>query len=232
MISLAIADDHTLLREGLKRLLQQTDDIAVAGEARNGQETLDLLSRLTLDLLVLDLSMPGRDGIDLIRRIRVEHPKTPILVLTMHAEEQYAARAIKAGAAGYLTKDCAAEELVRAVRRVAMGGHYLSPSLAEKIAFERHGDRETLPHLLLSERESAVFRYLVAGLTNSQIAELLFVSVKTVSTYKARIFLKMHMRSQAALVHYAIRHRLTDLENGEIDAGLSEEIRKISRRGP
>ncbi|MDX3893202.1 response regulator transcription factor [Pusillimonas sp.] len=228
MIFLALADDHTLFREGLKSLLQRTGDMVVSGEASNGREALALLSARTVDLLVLDLSMPGRDGIALIRRIRAEHPNVPILVLTMHAEAQYAADAIKAGAAGYLTKDCAAEELARAVRRVAAGGHYLSPSLAEKIVFERHGDPGTLPHLLLSAREFAVFRYLATGLTNSEIAELLSVSVKTVSTYKARIFVKMRMTNQAALVRYAIRNRLIELENGDGQSsdGLSAPFHK------
>jgi DNA-binding NarL/FixJ family response regulator len=156
------------------------------------------------------MSMPGRDGVDLIRQIRNEHPKLPILVLTMHGEQQYAVRAIKAGAAGYLTKDSAAEELVEAVRKVAGGGRYLSRSLAENIAFERHGDADSLPHLLLSDRELSVFRHLASGLDNSDIARLLFLSVKTISTYKSRILVKMRLRNQADLVRYAIRHRLVD----------------------
>lgn len=210
MIALLLADDHTLLREGLRRLLHQTDDIVVEGEASNGQEALALLAQRHWDALVLDMSMPGRDGIDLIRQIRVEHPKVPILVLTMHGEQQYAARAIKAGAAGYLTKDSAAEELVQAVRKVATGGRYLSQALAESVAFEMHGNHNEFPHLLLSDREFTVFQLIAAGLSNSEIARRLFISVKTVSTYKARLFFKMHMRSQADLVRYAIKHHLVD----------------------
>lgn len=205
-----LADDHTLLRAGLRRLLEHAGDISVEGEAGNGAEALELLARRPWDLLVLDMSMPGRDGVDLIRQIRNEHPKLPILVLTMHGEQQYAVRAIKAGAAGYLTKDSAAEELVEAVRKVAGGGRYLSRSLAENIAFERHGDADSLPHLLLSDRELSVFRHLASGLSNSDIARLLFLSVKTISTYKSRILVKMHLRNQADLVRYAIRHRLVD----------------------
>lgn len=205
-----LADDHTLLRAGLRRLLEHAGDISVEGEAGNGAEALALLARRPWDLLVLDMSMPGRDGVDLIRQIRNEHPKLPILVLTMHGEQQYAVRAIKAGAAGYLTKDSAAEELVEAVRKVAGGGRYLSRSLAENIAFERHGDTDSLPHLLLSDRELSVFRHLASGLDNSDIARLLFLSVKTISTYKSRILVKMRLRNQADLVRYAIRHRLVD----------------------
>jgi DNA-binding NarL/FixJ family response regulator len=205
-----LADDHTLLRAGLRRLLEHAGDISVEGEAGNGAEALALLARRPWDLLVLDMSMPGRDGVDLIRQIRNEHPKLPILVLTMHGEQQYAVRAIKAGAAGYLTKDSAAEELVEAVRKVAGGGRYLSRSLAENFAFERHGDADSLPHLLLSDRELSVFRHLASGLDNSDIARLLFLSVKTISTYKSRILVKMRLRNQADLVRYAIRHRLVD----------------------
>ncbi|CAM5209837.1 DNA-binding NarL/FixJ family response regulator OS=Castellaniella defragrans OX=75697 GN=HNR28_001682 PE=4 SV=1 [Castellaniella defragrans] len=216
MIALLLADDHTLLREGLKRLLHQTGDIVVEGEAGNGQEVLALLAQRQWDVLVLDMSMPGRDGIDLIRQIRAEHPEVPILVLTMHGEQQYAARAIKAGAAGYLTKDSAAEELVLAVRKVAKGGHFLSQALAESIAFERHGSHEDAPHLLLSDREFTVFQLLAEGLGNSEIAQRLFISVKTVSTYKARLFIKMHMRNQTDLVRYAIRHHLVN-EQGTVN---------------
>lgn len=210
MIELLLADDHMLLREGLKRVLHQTSDILVEGEAGNGQEALTLLSQRHWDALVLDLSMPGRDGIDLIRQIRNDYPKVPILVLTMHGEQQYVARAIKAGAAGYLTKDSAAEELVQAVRKVAMGGRFLSRTLAESIAFEKHGNHEDFPHLLLSDREFSVFRLLAAGLNNSEIAQHLFISVKTVSTYKARLLFKMQLRSQTDLVRYAIKHHLID----------------------
>ncbi|MBV2179860.1 response regulator transcription factor [Castellaniella sp. MT123] len=210
MIELLLADDHTLLREGLKRVLHQTSDILVEGEAGNGQEALTLLSQRHWDALVLDLSMPGRDGIDLIRQIRNDYPKVPILVLTMHGEQQYVTRAIKAGAAGYLTKDSAAEELVQAVRKVAIGGRFLSRTLAENVAFEKHGNHEDLPHLLLSDREFSVFRLLAAGLNNSEIAQHLFISVKTVSTYKARLLFKMQLRSQTDLVRYAIKHHLID----------------------
>jgi len=220
MIALLLADDHTLLREGLKRLLHQTEDIMVEGEAGNGQEVLTLLARRHWDVLVLDMSMPGRDGIDLIRQIRLEYPRVPILVLTMHGEQQYVVRAIKAGATGYLTKDSAAEELVQAVRKVAVGGRFLSRAIAENIAFDTHGSHEELPHLLLSDREFSVFRLLAMGMNNSEIARHLFISVKTVSTYKTRLFFKMHLRSQTDLVRYAIKHRLTEeTEAAEQQAG-------------
>lgn len=208
MITVMLADDHTLLREGLRRLLEQAGDISVQGEAGNGAEALKLLGQRAWDLLVLDMSMPGRDGVDLIRQIKSGHPGVPILVLTMHGEQQYAIQAIKAGASGFLTKDSAAEELVQAVRKVAGGGRYLSPSLAESIAFERQDKTDALPHLLLSDRELSVFHHLASGLNNSDIARRLFLSVKTVSTYKSRILVKMNLRNQTDLVRYAIRHRL------------------------
>lgn len=210
MIAVMLADDHTLLRAGLRRLLEHAGDISVEGEAGNGSEALKLLAQRPWDLLVLDMSMPGRDGVELIRQIRHEYPKIPILVLTMHGEQQYAVRAIKAGAAGYLTKDSAAEELVEAVRKVSGGGRYLSRPLAESIAFDRHEDPGALPHQLLSDRELSVFRHLASGRTNSDIARLLFLSVKTISTYKSRILTKMQLRSQSDLVRYAIRNRLID----------------------
>ncbi|WP_438859535.1 response regulator [Achromobacter spanius] len=212
MITLMLADDHTLLREGLRRLLEQAGDITVAGEARDGSEALRQLALRPWDLIVLDMSMPGRDGVGLIRQIKADFPKVPILVLTMHGEQQYAVQAIKAGAAGYLTKDSAADELVQAVRKVAAGGRYLSRSLAESIVFERHGDVSGLPHLLLSDRELSVFRYLASGMSNSDIARLLCLSIKTVSTYKGRILVKMQLRNQADLVRYAIKHDLFDDE--------------------
>ncbi len=214
MIAVMLADDHTLVREGLCRLLERAGDIAVQGEASNGADALRLLAERSWDLLVLDMSMPGRDGVDLIRQIRRDYPKVPILVLTMHGEHQYAVQAIKAGATGYLTKDSAATELVQAVRTVASGGRYLSRALAENIAFDRHGDTGAQPHLLLSERESAVFLHLARGLNNADIGRLMFLSVKTVSTYKSRILVKMRLRNQADLVRYAIRHRLVDDQDG------------------
>lgn len=213
MITLMLADDHTLLREGLRRLLEQAGDITVAGEARDGSEALRQLALRQWDLIVLDMSMPGRDGVGLIRQIKTDFPKVPILVLTMHGEQQYAVQAIKAGAAGYLTKDSAADELVQAVHKVAAGGRYLSRSLAESIVFERHGDVSGLPHLLLSDRELSVFRYLASGMSNSDIARLLCLSIKTVSTYKGRILVKMQLRNQADLVRYAIKHGLFDDED-------------------
>ncbi|AUA57842.1 DNA-binding response regulator [Achromobacter spanius] len=213
MITLMLADDHTLLREGLRRLLEQAGDITVAGEARDGSEALRQLALRPWDLIVLDMSMPGRDGVGLIRQIKADFPKVPILVLTMHGEQQYAVQAIKAGAAGYLTKDSAADELVQAVRKVAAGGRYLSRSLAESIVFERHGDISGLPHLLLSDRELSVFRYLASGMSNSDIARLLCLSIKTVSTYKGRVLVKMQLRNQADLVRYAIKHDLFDDED-------------------
>lgn len=210
MIRILIADDHTLMRQGLKQILAMVDGMTVVGEAANGAEIFSQIRLHPLDVLLLDMSMPGRSGVELIRQIKGEHPKLPILVLTMHGEQQYAVRALKAGAAGYLTKESAPAELVAAVKKVAAGGVYMTLAIAEKIAVELCGDSNDLPHRQLSDREFEVFRYLAAGRTVSEIGERLCVSAKTVSTYKARILQKMLLQNQAELIHYAIRHGLTD----------------------
>lgn len=210
MTRILIADDHTLVREGLKQILATTEGLQVGGEAANGAEVMAQLRQQRWDVLILDLSMPGRSGIELIRQIKDEYPKLPILVLTMHGEQQYAVRALKAGAAGYLTKESVPAELVAALRKVASGGVYMSMAIAEKIALDFREDTGELPHRLLSEREFSVFRDLVAGRTISEIAANLCVSAKTVSTYKARVLEKMQMQSQAELIRYAIRHELLD----------------------
>lgn len=211
MIRVLVADDHTLVREGLKQILQRTDDVVVEGEAANGAEAMAQIRQRDWDLLVLDMSMPGRSGVDLIRQIKDERPHLPILVLTMHAEQQYAVRALKAGASGYLTKESAPAELVNAVRKIAGGGVYMSMAIAESIALGlRNEDAGAAPHQQLSDREFTVFRQLAAGRSVTEIADQLCVSAKTVSTYKARVLQKMRMQNQAELIHYAIRHRLVD----------------------
>jgi DNA-binding NarL/FixJ family response regulator len=208
MIRIVIADDHTIMREGLKRILGEVAEIQVVGEATNGFEALTLVRKGDFDLLLMDLSMPGRCGVDLIRQIKDEMPKLPILILTMHEEEQYAVRAIRAGALGYLTKESAGTQLLSAIRKVASGRPFLSMEVAEQLAMDAMPSREELPHKYLSDREFEVFNMLVAGKSVTEIAQLLHLSVKTVSTHKARILQKMGSSSLAGLVQYAVAHEL------------------------
>ncbi|SPB15542.1 LuxR family transcriptional regulator [Caballeronia novacaledonica] len=209
-IKVLIADDHTLVRDGLRHILANAHGFEVAGEANDGPSTLALARATDADVLVLDLSMPGRGGLDLLKQIKDEKPALRILVLTMHAEQQYAARAFKAGASGYLTKESASAELVAAVGKVASGGVYVSLAMAERFAQSLSEPADALPHQRLSNREFEVFRRLCAGKSISEIGEALCVSAKTVSTYKARILDKMQMPHEAALVRYAVRHQLFD----------------------
>lgn len=207
MIRVLLADDHPLVREGLRQLLAASADIRVASEAANGDEALALVKANEFDIAVLDLSMPGLAGIDLIKRLKIEKPKLRILVLSMHGEQQYAARALKAGASGYLTKDSATEQLVAAVRKVAAGGVQISETAAAQlVGTSTEGD--VPPHTLLSDREFEVFRLLVAGQGLTEIAEKLHLSVKTVSTHKTRLLQKMGMASTAELVRYAVEKQL------------------------
>jgi DNA-binding NarL/FixJ family response regulator len=208
MIRVLIADDHTLVRDGLRHILQGANGFEVVGEANDGVSTIALTRSNTADVLVLDLSMPGRNGVELIKQIKEEKPALRILVLTMHAEQQYAVRAFKAGASGYLTKESASAELVTAVSKVASGGVYVSLAMAERFAQSLNEPADTLPHQRLSDREFDVFRRLAAGQTLTEIATELCVSSKTVSTYKTRILEKMQMPHEAALVRYALRHKL------------------------
>ncbi len=208
MIRILIADDHTIMREGLKRILEGIEDIEVVGEAIDGHDTLAKARLGNFDVLLMDLSMPGRSGVDLIRQIKDEIPKLPILILTMHEEEQYAVRAIRAGARGYLTKESAGTQLVTALRKVASGRPYISIEVAEQLAMSAMPADSDLPHTSLSDREFEVFSHLVAGKSITEIAELLHLSVKTVSTHKTRIMLKMERNTLSDLVQYAIAHKL------------------------
>jgi DNA-binding NarL/FixJ family response regulator len=209
MIRVLIADDHTLVREGLRQLLAATPDIRVEGEAANGDEALALLKANEYDIAVLDMSMPGLAGIELIKRVRLEKPRLRVLVLSMHGEAQYAARALKAGASGYLTKDGASAQLVGAIRKVAAGGVHISEAAAAQLVTGGAGAGEAAPHTRLSNREFEVFRLLVEGLGPTEIADRLHLSVKTVSTHKTRILDKMGMHSTADLVRYAVEKKLT-----------------------
>jgi DNA-binding NarL/FixJ family response regulator len=208
MTKVLLADDHALVRDGLRHILEGTSGFEVVGEAYDGPTTISLVRNTPADVLVLDLSMPGRNGIELVKQIKDELPALRVLVLTMHAEQQYAVRAFKAGASGYLTKESASKELVSALTKISAGGVYVSLSMAERLAQSLNEPTDMLPHQRLSDREFDVFRRIAAGQTISEIANELCVSAKTVSTYKTRILEKMQMPHEAALVRYAIQHKL------------------------
>ena len=210
MIRALIADDHAVVRQGLKQILGDTPEMLVAGEATNGQEVLDKVRAETGDVVVLDISMPDRSGLDVLKQLRSERPKLPVLVLSMHSEDQYAVRVLKAGASGYLTKDSAPDELVKAIRKVVSGGRYVSSFLAEKLAFEIGTDSSRLPHETLSDREFQVLRQIAAGKSVTEIAAELYLSVKSVSTYRARLLQKMNLTTNAELIHYAMQNHLID----------------------
>jgi len=210
MIRIVVADDHTIVREGLKQVLSAASDFSIVGEAQSGHEVLLRVRDLEFDVLLLDMSMPGKSGIELIKQVHGEKPKLRILVLSMHQERQYAVRAIKAGASGYLTKESAAVQLIAAIRKVAAGGAFITEAVAEQLALGAMPQTEGLPHEALSDREFQVFRLLASGEAVSRIAEALSLSVKTVSTHKARIMQKMSMSNPAELIRYAIKHRLID----------------------
>jgi len=203
MIFVLIADDHKIVRDGLKRILSAQGDMDVAAEAASGDEALALVRANDYNVAVLDMSMPGLAGIDLIKRLKVEKPKLKILVLSMHGEQQYAARALKAGASGYLNKDSAAEQLVGAVRKIAAGGMHVGDAAAASLVAS-----EKAPHEALSDREFEVLRLLVEGRSPTEIGEQLHLSVKTVSTHKARILEKLGLSGTAELVRYALEHKL------------------------
>ena len=208
MIRIVIADDHTIVREGLKHLLAAAADLSVVGEAQDGTQVLKRVREDDFDVLLLDMSMPGKSGIELIKQVRSEKPKLRILVLSMHEESQYAVRALKAGASGYMTKESASAQLVDAIRKVAAGGVYISPAVGEQFALGAITQTAGPPHTALSDREYQVFEMLVAGKSGTEIAERLNLSVKTVSTHKAHVMQKMNMTNQSELIRYALNHGL------------------------
>ncbi len=210
MIKVLIADDHTLVREGLKQILAGTSDIVVTGESGEGQDVLDIVNKKNFDVILLDISMPGRSGMDILKQLRAMKPDINILMLSMHPEEQYAIRALKAGAAGYLTKDSVPDELISAIRIVSSGRKYVSLSLAEILAsyFEEESGRPL--HETLSDREYEVMCMIASGKTNKEIAAELSLSAKTISTYRTRVLGKMNMKSSAELTHYTIHNKLIE----------------------
>jgi DNA-binding NarL/FixJ family response regulator len=210
MIRILIADDHTIVREGLKQILAETRDMVVADEASNGQEVFTKVSKNEYDVVLLDISMPGRSGLEVLKQLKSERPKLPILILSMYSEEQYAMRALRAGASGYMTKESAPDELIEAIRKVSQGRKYVSPSLAEKLAVSLELGEEKPPHEMLSDREYQVMCMIASGKTIKEIAEELSLSVKTISTYRSRILEKLNFKTNAAITHYAVQNRLVE----------------------
>jgi two-component system, NarL family, invasion response regulator UvrY len=220
MIKILIADDHTILRDGLKQILSECSDMTVAGEADNGFDALSKIRAEHWDVVLLDMAMPGKSGIDLLKQIKSEKPALPVLVLSMQKENQYAVRTLKAGASGYLCKDSASADLVRAIRKVASGGLFISAAVAETLALGLTSNRDTPPHTLLTDREFQVFRMIAAGTGVTAIGDSLNLSVKTISTHKTRIMQKMNFSNTAELIRYALKHGLLDEaeESGESES--------------
>ena len=210
MIRVLIADDFPILRRGLKEILMRELDGVTCGEAGNGEQVLDQIQSHDWGLLILDITMPGRGGLDVLRNLKALRPKLPVLVLSMHPENQYGKRVLKAGASGYMNKECAPEELMKAVGKLLGGGRYVSPALAETLALDLSRDDGRPAHETLSDREFEVLRKIASGKTVGQIAEELHLSVPTVSTYRARILEKMSLSTTAELMHYALSNHLVD----------------------
>ena len=210
MIRIVVADDHAVVREGLKRIISSAQDMAVVGEAANGAEVMQQVRESDFDVLVLDLSMPGRSGMELIKLVRCEKPRLRILVLSMHEELQYAVRSIKSGASGYLTKESAPTQLMQVLRKVAAGGAFISTGVAEQLAMGSMLGSSCSAHERLTDREFEVFRLIAAGMSVTDIAGRLNLSAKTISTHKANLMQKMSLHNQSELIRYAIKHGVTE----------------------
>jgi two-component system, NarL family, invasion response regulator UvrY len=208
MIRILIADDHSIVREGLKQILAETPDMKVTGEASNAEEVLQRVREERWDIVILDISLPDRNGLEVMKQIKDQYPKLPILILSMHAEAQYAVRALKSGASGYLTKESASHQLIDAIKDVAEGGKYVSPSLANKIILHLGEDPPKQPHEILSAREHQVFFMIVSGKSLKEISNELSLSIKTISTHRSRILQKMGMKNNVELIRYAIQNNI------------------------
>lgn len=210
MIKILIVDDHPVVREGLRRILSDFADKVPVDEASSGHVALEKIRKNDYDVVVLDIAMPGLGGLDVLKQIKSERPRLPVLILSMYPEEQYAVRVLRAGASGYLTKNNAPGELLTAIRKVSAGRKYVSPVLAERLADELQADEKRQPHERLSDREYQVMCFIASGMTIKKIAEELSLSVKTINTFRARILAKMSLKNSAELTYYAIKHRLVD----------------------
>ena len=210
MINILMVDDHVIVREGLRRIINDTDGIKITAEASTGEEALDLIYKEKFDLVLLDISMPGKNGLQTLKEIKKHNKNLPVLMLSMHAEEQYAMRAIKAGASGYLTKESASDQLVKAIQKIYTGRKFISQEVAELLVTDMYHDEDKMLHEYLSDREFEIFKLIVRGKAAMKIAKNLSISDKTVSTYRSRILKKMDMSSTADLIHYAIEHNISD----------------------
>jgi len=208
MIKILIADDHSVVRAGLRQILSGVPDMTIVDEAGSAYEAIDKIRKNDYSVIVLDISMPGKSGLDALKEIKNEYPSLHVLMLSMYPEDQYAIRVLRSGASGYMTKDSAPEELVTAIRTVAAGRKYISPLLAEKLAFNLDEDTKKEPHEMLSDREYQVLCMIASGKTASEIADQLSLSVKTISTYRSRILEKMNLKNNAELTNYAIKNSL------------------------
>jgi len=210
MIKILIADDHAVVREGLKQIISENPDMIVIDEANNGQEVLNKVSEQHYDVVLLDITMPGRSGLDVLKQLKSKMPKLPVLILSVHPEEQYAVRTLRAGASGYLTKESATDELIAAIRKISQGKKYISSSLAEKLAVDLDMDHEKPRHEILSDREYQVMSMIASGKTVKEIADELSLSVQTISTYRSRILEKMKMKNNAEIIYYAVKQGLVE----------------------
>ena len=210
MIKVCVVDDHAVVREGLKRIISENPGMAVTAEAGDGHEALRVIQSEPCDVVLLDITMPNKSGLDVLKQLHLDRPKLPVLVLSMHAEDQYAVRVLRAGAAGYLTKESAPAKLVQAIRKVVRGGKYVSATLAEKLVYDLDSNSSKTPHEVLSDREYQVLCLIASGKTVTTIAEELALSVKTISTYRVRILEKLNMKNNAELTRYAIKEGLVD----------------------
>jgi two-component system, NarL family, invasion response regulator UvrY len=208
MIKILITDDHAIVRRGLRQILSETSDIIVADEAETAHQLLELLPKKEYGVLILDISLPGRSGFDILKQVKILRPNLPVLIHSMHSEDQFAVRVLKAGASGYITKESAPEELITAIRKVYAGGRYVSAALGEKLALGLAGDSSKAPHETLSDREYQIMYLIASGKMSKDIARELSLSVKTVSTYRARVLEKMKMKTNADLTRYAIMNNL------------------------
>ena len=210
MIKVVVVDDHAVVREGLKRIIAENDGMMVSGEAADGFEAMQVIKKEHCDVVLLDITMPNKSGLDVLKELHAESPRLPVLVLSMHPEDQYALRVLRAGAAGYVTKESAPAKLVQAIRIVVRGGRYVSPTLAEKLVYDLGTQTDKAPHEILSDREYQVLCMIGSGRTVTQIAEELALSVKTISTYRVRILEKLKMNNNAEMTRYAIKEGLVD----------------------